>query len=183
MNSEDSPVETIVDYITGEAIPNVGAEYNRQLVEQMLVEVKGYAKSEIGVNVPIVLEMKDETYRSHLDLVVSFEGIRCMVIKCAAGSLGSREREVIAAARLLEAYQIPLAVASDGHNALVWDTVSGGLVGKGLEYLPDKRQTQKSFDAASLVTLAPERRLRQQLIFRSYDSMNINTARRAFRTG
>jgi hypothetical protein len=108
--------ESFVDFITGREVPNIGAEANRQLVERLLVEEKGYKKEEIEVDVPIVLEMGEQPYRSHLDLVVRVTGWRYMVIKCAAGSLASREREVISAARLLDLYQIPLAVVSDGPN-------------------------------------------------------------------
>ena len=97
-----------------------------------------------------------------------------MVIKCAAGSLASREREVIAAARLLDAYQIPLAIASDGHTAIVWDVISGDKAGNGLNAIPSKQEAEDSFDPLRLLPLADARRMRQQLIFRSYDSMNVH---------
>lgn len=155
---------------------NTGAEGNRQQVERLLVEDKGYLKTEIEVDAPIILKMETETYASRVDLVVSVHGYRYMAIKCAAGSLDSREREILAAARLLDIYQIPLAVASDGRDALVWDTLTGRLIGRGLAALPSTAHAIQNFNPNSLKALAPDRVRRQQLIFRSYDSMNINVA-------
>ena len=97
-----------------------------------------------------------------------------MVIKCAPGSLNSREREVIAASRLLAPHQIPLAVASDGRTAFVWATLSGKRCGEGLDAIPSRDQAHQRFDPNALVPLADDRRQRQQLIFRSYDMMNVN---------
>lgn len=166
--------ETLTDFVTGRQIPNRGAEGNRQLVERHLVEVKEYAVREIEVDLPIALVISGRTYRSSLDLVVRVNGWRYMVIKCAAGSLGSREREVIAAARLLDDYQIPLAVASDGLTAIVWDTISGKRMGQGLNAIPTRHEARQRFDPARLLPLAESRRARQALVFRSYDSMNIH---------
>jgi hypothetical protein len=168
--------DTIVDFITGRELPNIGAEANRQQVERLLVEAKGYAKHDIEVDAPIALVMAGQTYRSCLDLVVRVNGWRYMVVKCAPGSLASREREVIAAARLLDDYQIPLAVASDGQTAIVWDTISGKKTGQGLDAIPSRQQARQAFDPYRLLPLAESRRERQQLIFRSYDSMNVNKA-------
>lgn len=169
--------EVIIDFVTGRKVPNMGAEANRQQVEQLLVDSKGYAKKDIEVDAPIQLEIDGEHYHSCLDLVVKVRGWRYMVIKCAPGSLASREREVIAAARLLDRYQIPLAVASDGQTAIVWDTIGGDRIGMGLEAIPDRETAQKSLDPLRLLPLAELRRIRQQLIFRSYDSMNVHKTR------
>jgi ribosomal protein L21E len=166
--------DTIFDFITGKPRLNAGAEANRQAVERLLVGVKGYEKEQIEVDASITLDMGNERYQSTVDLVVRVQGMRFMIIKCAAGALASREREVIAAARLMENYQIPLAVACDGQNAIVWDTVSGKCLGEGLSAIPARDQALAAFDAAALVSLDEQRRVRQQLIFKSYDSMNVH---------
>jgi hypothetical protein len=41
------PYENIIDFVTGKAIPNVGAEENRQAVERLLVEEKGLSQKRI----------------------------------------------------------------------------------------------------------------------------------------
>jgi hypothetical protein len=173
------PYTMITDYLTGRQIPNIGAEENRQAVIQFLIEDKGYAKDDIAADVPIEMEVAGKSYHSQVDLVVSAGAAagRIMVFKCAAGSLGSREREIVAAARLLDEYQIPLAIVSDGKTAIVLDSISGKKIGEGLAAVPAKDAVVKNPDVYRFVELPPERREREKLIFRTYDSDNVNVQR------
>ena len=167
----------ITDFVTGEKIPDVGAEANRQTVERVLVAKKGYTKKDIEVDAPLEVTIGDEFYRSSVDLVVSMDGKRYMAIKCAPGSLGSREREIVSAARLLDEYQIPVSVVSDGKTAMVLDTVSGKKIGEGIDAIPSKKTLQETAKSLKLQPLAEKRMEREKLIFRSYDSMNVNVGR------
>jgi len=177
LSDMNKPVDVIIDFITGKEIPDVGPEANRQRVERVLVEQKGYAKEDIEVDVPLEVEIAQEVYRSSVDLVVSVDGRRLMAVKCVAGSLGSREREIIAASRLLDKYQIPFSVASDGKTAIVMGTVSGKKLGEGVNAIPSKEEIKKS-SAVTRLELLPDKRLeKEKLIFRSYDSMNVNVKR------
>ena len=176
MHPETGNNESVIDFITGESKADAGSEANRQMVERLLVENKGYRRRDIEVDAAIVLDMEGGRYRSTIDLIIRVNGMRFMVLKCAAGALASREREMIAAARLMENYQIPLAGASDGRSAVVWDTVSGQCIGEGLDAIPTKARAVEIFDAMALVPLEKRRLARQQLIFKSYDSMNIHRA-------
>jgi hypothetical protein len=167
----------ITDYITGQKVPNVGAEANRQAIERYLVEEKGFRKQDIQVNASIRMQIRDQAYRSYVDLVISMEGRKLMVIKCAPGSLGSREREIVAAARLLDINQIPLALVSDGKSAILLDVANGQKVGEGMAVIPSRRELLNNFKEVTLEPLTGERREREKLIFRSYDSMNVNVIR------
>ena len=167
----------ITDFVTGEKIPDVGAEANRQTVERVLVAKKGYTKKDIEVDAPLEVTIGDKFYRSSVDLVVSMDGKRYMAIKCAPGSLGSREREIVSAARLLDEYQIPVSVVSDGKTAMVLDTVSGKKIGEGIDAIPSKKTLQETAKSLKLQPLAEKRMEREKLIFRSYDSMNVNVGR------
>lgn len=167
----------IKDYITGKEVPNVGAEENRQAVEKYLVEQKGFLKEELQINAPLEIDIRGETYRASVDIVVKAGGRRLMAIKCAAGSLGSREKEILSAAKLLESYQLPLSVVSDGKTAIVLDTLSGKTLGEGLSSIPSKEELAKRLGDNDWQPV-PENRLEQvKLIFRSYDSMNVNVVR------
>ncbi|MDI6729807.1 MAG: hypothetical protein QMD44_12920 [Thermodesulfovibrionales bacterium] len=73
-------------------------------------------------------------------LIDTIEEKRLMVIKCVRDSLVSREREVLACARILDVYQIPLAVITNGEDAEVLDTISGEVIGYGLDAIPSKSQ-------------------------------------------
>lgn len=167
---EISP-ETLVDFITGQPVPNVGAESNRQAVERRLVEEKGFAKADIEVDVPITVTVPEGSYASRLDLVVRVDGRRRMVIKCAAGSLGSREREALSSARLLEEEPLPLALVSDGESVTVLDVGTGKTIGKGWDRVPGPDALRELVPPPPL---SADRRQRESLIFRSYDGMIVN---------
>ena len=171
----------ITDFVTGKDIPNVGAEENRQMVEQFLVRDKGYSKEDIAVNIDLAITIGGETYRSQIDLVVSADGgygpTHLMAIKCAAASLGSREREILAAARLLAENQIPFSVVSDGKTAIVLDTVSGKKLGEGLNAIFSKAKAREILKEIKPSPFPKEKHEREKLIFRSFDSMNVNVGR------
>ena len=173
------PYTMITDFVTGKDVPNIGAEENRQTIAQFLVERKGYLKEDIQIDADIEMTVAGELYRSQLDLVVSTDGgkTRFMAVMCAAGSLGSREREVVAAARLLDDYQIPLSVVSDGKTALVLDTVSGKRTGEGMEAIPSKKEAIEKLESLALLPFPKDRLEREKLIFRTYDSENVNVQR------
>ena len=142
----------LTDFVTGKDVPNIGAEENRQAIERFLVERKGYLKEDIQIDVDIEMTVAGESYRSQLDLVVTTDGgkTRFMAIRCAAGSLGSREREIIAAARILDDCPIPFAGVSDGKTAIVLDTASGKKIGDGLDAIPSKKAAIKKLDSLEL---------------------------------
>lgn len=173
MSDTLKPYRMITDFVTGRSIPEMGAEANRQAVERLLVEQKGFAKTDIEVDVAIAFEVAGEPYRSRLDLVVRVEGSRLMVVKCPAGSLGSWEREAVAAARLLDGdTQIPLAVVSDGKTAVVLDTVTGKRRGEGLDAVPSRAQAPEYLTAHP--PLDPGRLRKERLLFRTYDREAVN---------
>lgn len=178
MTSTLKPFTTLVDFVTGREVPNIGAEENRQVVERFLVEQKGYDREQIEVEVPIETAIAGEIYRSAVDLVVKEAGRRVMAFRCAAGSLASCEREILAAARLLDPCQIPLAVVSDGRAAVVLDTVSGSKIGEGLDAIPARADLLARFELLQFSELAEDRRVREGLIFRTYDRERVNSARR-----
>jgi len=163
------PFLMLEDFITGRRVPNIGAEENRQALERYLVERKGYARADIEVDVPIEMEIAGESYRSAVDLVVGVGRRRMIAFRCAAGSIGSYEREILAAARLLNDYQVPWAAASDGKDAVVLDTVSGRRVGAGLDSIPARVELEARLPAIEFKALPEDRRLREQLIFRTDD--------------
>jgi hypothetical protein len=173
------PYDLITDFITGKRIPNVGAEDNRQMVERFLVAEKGYSKADIAVDVDIEITVAGETYRSQIDLVVSVDGgiTPFMAIKCAAASLGSREREILAAARLLAENPLPFSVVSDGKTAIVLDTITGRKLGEGLNAIPSREAAREKLKTIKRMSLAKEKLEREKLIFRSYDRMNVNVGR------
>ncbi len=167
-------MEQITDYITGQEIDNVGAEASRQIFEKFLVETKGYAKEDIRVDVPLTVQFKGEDYPSAIDLVVCAGDRPVMAVTCVAGSIGSYEREIIAGARLVYDAQIPLAVSTDGRDAVVLDTLTGKPRGKGLDAVPSKQAAAKLMDTHENTPLDPAKRPGEMIIYRSFNLEKVN---------
>lgn len=178
MTTVQKPYKMIEDFITGEQVPEVGPEENRQAVERFLVEKKGYDKADIEVDAGITVMFKGTPYDSSVNLVVSVEGTRFMAIKCPAGSLESWEREILAAARLMEkAYQIPFALVADGTDAVLLDTLSGKRIADGMDAIFSKENAKERLKKIELKPLPDKLLTREQIIFRSYDLDNVNIKR------
>jgi hypothetical protein len=171
------PYEMITDYATGREVPDVGTETHRQAVEQYLHEKLHYPLSSIGVDVELALSVAGEPYDTQLDLVVTVSDHPFMVIKCAAGSLESREKEVIAAARIMAFLPVPYAVVSNGKTAVVYDAVSRKKMAEGLDQIPSYEAAQEVMKTYAPDPVPDHRREREKIIFKSYDSMNLNVQR------
>ena len=170
--------DVIVDYITGKTVANVGTEEIRQRVEKYLVEEKGYQKEDLSVDADIEIDIDGNRYASQLDLVVSVEKNGFMVIKCAAGSLESREREVISAARIFAFRPLPVAVVSDSKTAVVYDTVSGKKIGEDMDCIPSPSEAAVILSQFQPPETPDKKKQRDRIVFRSYDSMNVNVCRK-----
>jgi len=170
-------MDTIIDFITGREVADIGAEANRQRVERYLVEQKAFRVDDILVSAPISVDIDGDVYRSSIDLVVAIDDKPIIVFKCAAGSLVSREREIVSAARLYRAAPLPLAVVSDGSHAIVLDGATGKKVGEGMKAIPSRSEAVDLAKAEPLPAIPPERLARVKLVFRSYDSMIVNVER------
>lgn len=164
----------ITDYITGKPVKNIGSQACRQIFEKFLVEEKGYAKKNITVDNKIIVQFKGEDYISTIDLIVSAKEKALMAITCVAGSIGSYEREILAGARLVFDYQIPLAVSTDARDAVVLDTLSGKKTGQGLDSIPSKKQALKLIETMEYLPLDITRKEREMIIYRSFNMEKVN---------
>jgi len=174
MTDVQKPYEMITDYITGKAVPNIGAEENRQAMERYLVERLGYPSEAIEVDRPLVLDIDGESHRSLVDLVVIAGGQSLMAIRCAAGSLDSWARGILAAARVAEDPPIPLAVVTDGNDALIFESISGKKIGEGCQALPTHEGAHDALLYHRSRSLSEDQIRREQLIVRTYDADLVN---------
>jgi hypothetical protein len=170
--------DTIIDFITGKSVPDVGAEANRQKVERILVEEKGYHRQEIRVDEPIRVTVGGLPYDSSLDLVVFCRERPVMAIRCVAGSIGSFEREILAGARLVYEHQIPFSVSTDGKDALVRDTLTGKPRGQGFDALPSRTEVLALLPSLPQAPFPETKKEREMILFRSFAMDRENKAPR-----
>ncbi|MDA8432760.1 MAG: type I restriction enzyme HsdR N-terminal domain-containing protein [Nitrospiraceae bacterium] len=126
------------DFITGREITDTDDERYRQKLARFLVEVKGYEKDDVLPKRRIEMEIEGRRALSMVDFVVSVSGRPFMVIKYGPGSLVTRERPALAAARIMAGCEAPLTVVTNGEDAEVLDTVSGALLSTGIDSIPGR---------------------------------------------
>lgn len=161
-----------VDFITGQTIVDTHDERARQGIARFLVEEKGYSKSEIEVRRQIRLEVDGQEATSRVDFVIRVDGKAFAVVIFGPGSLVSRERSTLAAARLVEDYAVPFAVVTNGRDAEVLDTRSGKVIAEGLAAIPSKVEALEAMKQAVLETPSEERLDKERRILYAFDVLS-----------
>jgi hypothetical protein len=143
----------------------------RSMVEFLLREKKGYASGDIRKGSAFEVALDGEAAWSSVDFIVSLEGRIGMIIKCAAGSLDSRQRQAVAAARVITSPPVPVAVVADPVTAQVLDGSSGRLIGEGFGAIPVRDRLQEILAASGAEPLSPSRREKEKRILLAFDAI------------
>ena len=162
---------TCTDYLTGETIVDTDDERCRQDLAKFLVEEKGYDKGDLEPRLCIETLYSGQFVSSTIDITVRVAEKRLMILRFAPGSIVTRERSAIAAARVLEpAYQIPLAVVTNCREAEVLDTYTGKVIRQGLDNIPDRKEAEELVNSLRFDPFDDEtRKDRERRILNAYD--------------
>ena len=107
---------------------------------------------------------------STIDITVKEGDKRFMILRFGPGSIVTRERAAIAAARVLEAaYQIPLAVVTNGKDAEILDSYTGKVIRQGLDNIPDKKEAETLVQSLRFEPFDEGKRDRELRILNAYD--------------
>ena len=143
----------------------------RRMIEYLLLEKKGYGPGDVRKGLAFEVQLGAESAWSSADFLVSVDGRNAMLIKCAAGSLDSRERQAVAAARVIASPPLPVAVVADPVNAVVLDVAGGKATGEGFGAIPVKDQLRQLLAAASVQPLDPKRLEKEKRILLAFDAI------------
>ena len=161
---------SLVDYVTGEPLVDTDDERYRQKLAQMLVTEKGFAKNELEMRRRIETLFAHQFVASRIDIVVSIGDQRVMVLRYGPGSLVTRERPAIAAARVLEENQmIPLVVVTNGEDAELLDARTGKVLATGLAAIPAREAVLAMLPGLDFRPIASERREPELRILNAFD--------------
>jgi len=143
----------------------------RKIVEYLLLEKKGYEPEDVQKNVIFELKLGRETVNSSVDFIVSANGKQAMIIKCSSGSLSSRERQAVAAARVISSTPVPFAVVADPATAEVLEVKTGAVIGEGFGAIPVKTELLRLLAETGPISLTPERIDREKRILLAFDAI------------
>ena len=131
------------DYLTGATLPDTDDERIRQGLARLLVEQLGYGKEELEPRLTINSCFNNTRVQTLIELVARINGRRLFILRYGPGSLVTREKAAVAAARILDpAYRIPLAIVTNGRDAELIETARGQVLAGGMECIPDRNQAQ-----------------------------------------
>jgi len=161
---------SLADYLTGEPLVDTDDERYRQKLYRLLVEERGFAREEIRPRLKIETLFADKFVASKIEAVVSLSGSTAMLLRYGPGSLVTRERPALAAARALDpARLIPLAVVSNGEDAELLDSRSGKVLATGLAAIPSKTALIEMLPGLDLSPWPQARREGELRILNAFD--------------
>ncbi len=132
---------TMTDYITGSSIVDTDDERYRQKIARFMVQEKGYAREELIPRLRLETLFNKNFVTSTIDLTVFLLDRYFMVVRYGPGSLVTRERPAIAAARvLIPDYQIPYALVTNGEDAEFLTVNSAKVLALGMDKIPSREQ-------------------------------------------
>jgi hypothetical protein len=158
------------DYVTGREIVDTDDERYRQKLCRLLVEEKGFRKNELEVGTKIETLFNGRFVVSKIDIVVRIDTRPVLLVRYGPGSLVTRERPALAAARVLDPDDlIPITVVTNGEDGEILDTGSGKIIGQGLAAIPDREQARTLAQAVRIPGPTGPRRERELRILNAFD--------------
>ena len=146
-------------------------ELIRERVIEKLITEKGYRREDMELGKVVHAKLDGRNYVSPVDIIIKLKGKRILLIKCAPGSVVTRENQVLAAARLLDKYQIPLGCQTNGDEIEVLDVLKGKVIAEGWEKFPTKEELARLIGNLKFEPLPEKHRIRESRILRLYDEL------------
>ncbi len=157
------------DFLTGKIIEDNHDERLRQKTVRFLVENKQYARQDISGPVRLAVRAGEKRAVVKVDFIVRLYGRTCMLLKYGPGSLVTRRRPALAASRLVETYQIPLVLLTNGMDAELLDGASGKMLGKSFDDIPSRAELAGQWDTFAFSEVPSERAGLESRIVYAYE--------------
>ncbi|UCD79849.1 MAG: type I restriction enzyme HsdR N-terminal domain-containing protein [Desulfobacterales bacterium] len=142
MNGHHLILGELNDFITGASIKDTHDERYRQKIARLLINRRGYLKSDIEPRKKLLVQAGDKRAIVKIDFLINLSSRICMIVKYGPGSLVTRRRPVLAASRIAAPYQIPVAVVTNGEDAEILEGSSGQVFAVGLESIPSRLELE-----------------------------------------
>ena len=146
----------LIDFVTGETLPDTHDERYRQQLARLLVEHKGYFKNQIQPRFELRVAAENKQAILKIDFVVHLSQRICMILKYGPGSLVTRHRPALAASRLVAPYQVPIAVVTNGEDADILEGATGKIISSGLESIPVQAELVRRAEKTDFDPISPK---------------------------
>jgi hypothetical protein len=154
-----------VDFLTGETLDDTLDERYRQEIARLLVEEKGFDRKEIQSRFELQVKAGEKRAAVKIDFLIRIGARIVMLVRFGPGSLVTRQRSTLAAARLAAPYQIPIAVITNGEDADILDGAGGKVLAQGLAAIPSKAQLQRQMPDFAFEPVSEVQKERESRVF------------------
>ena len=154
-----------------EAKASTGLTLIRQVIRDFLLNEKRYFEEDMEVDRQFEIIQDNSRVLVSVDYILTLGGKRFLVIKCSPGALESRERHIVSFARVVDSYQIPFAVVTDGLHARILNAESGKLVSEGLDSIPSRSQATEILKSTGLRPYPARRMDREKRILLAFEAI------------
>lgn len=162
LSTEHLILGELTDFISGRTMVDTHDERARQKIARFLVEQKGYSRDDIETRRRLSLVLNGQNGVVTVDFVLMVDEKAFAIVMFGPGSVVTRERSTLAAARLIEKkYAVPFAVATNGEDAAVLETKTGAVVSRELNGIPSQKEAMKMIGTLAFETM-PEERLEKE---------------------
>jgi hypothetical protein len=139
---------TLTDLVTGRRLDDTLDERYRQRLARLLLEEKGYRRSELLPRQPLLVSVDACRAKIPLDFQIRLGAVVGMIIKYGPGSIVTRRRPALAMSRICVPYQVPVVVVTNGETAEVMAGATGKGIRRGFEAIPTRHELEKILAAA-----------------------------------
>jgi hypothetical protein len=143
----------------------------REEMLRFLIEHRGYGPEDIEKDLKFRVCVSGCEDDVSTDYIISVGGRRLMAVKCVSGSVDSRERHIIAFSRVVDEYQIPFCLVTDGENTRLIDTITGGIVSEDIRFVPTKEEALKQIEDVNFSPYPPERLEKEKRILLAFETV------------
>lgn len=170
MSTEHLVLGELTDFITGRTIVDTHDERVRQRIAQFLVEQKGFSTDDIETRRRLSLAFNGQRGVVTIDFVITVDQKTFAIVMFGPGSVVTRERSTLAAARLIEKeYAVPFAVVTNGQDASVLETKSGAVAARTLDGIPSKVEATTMIRTIAFEKMAEERLEKEKRILFAFE--------------
>jgi hypothetical protein len=169
MNGHHLVLGELIDIITGETIADTHDERCRQKLARLLLEQKGYHRSQIQARFPLQCRAGENRAIVPIDFVITAGQRVGMIVKYGPGSLTTRHRSALAASRLVSGHAVPVVVVTNGKDADILDGVSGETLRSGLDAIPTGKELAEIVAGFDITTISAHRAEMESRIVYCYE--------------
>lgn len=165
MNTHHLILGTLKDFLSGEEIADTHDERYRQRIARFLVDEKGFCPDNIKAGNRLTISASGKKAIINVDFLVYAGDKAMMIIKYGPGSIITRHRPALAAARLMASYQIPVVVVTNGEEADVLWGRSGKIIGTGFDAIPGTTELLRISEQDDQTISAERQELESRILY------------------